>query len=129
MPRTQSARRRTSHHQAIAAAEQSGLHGTARTRSISLLEFVALLLIAALLIIGAYATSGRGPDRVSMTVVRVGAGDTLWTVAQQHPVVGMSTAQTADLIARANAVEGGLIHPGDTLLAPKGPKAQAVASR
>lgn len=62
--------------------------------------------------------------------VTVRAGDSLWTIAQKHPVEGLGTLETVELIRDANALGGSAVHTGQMLRVPRDPSAAAsVASR
>ena len=50
--------------------------------------------------------------------VRVQPGDSLWSLAQEHAVDGLTSEQTSDLIASWNGLDGAMLQPGDTLLVP-----------
>ena len=92
-------------------------------------ETIVLLIIAALLIVGA-ASAGRTQNRPSSwSEVRVQAGDSLWTLAVAHPVEGLTTAQVADLLAGDNRLRGADIVPGDTILVPARQTEQRFAAR
>lgn len=45
-------------------------------------------------------------------------GQSLWAIADAHPVPGLDTAQTVELIASLNALQDAAISPGDTLHIP-----------
>ena len=55
---------------------------------------------------------------VPSTRVRVERGDTLWAIAKQHRVSGLSTEQTADLIARLNNLDAPALVAGRELKVP-----------
>ena len=56
------------------------------------------------------------PDRT--TTVRVTAGETLWNLARSHPVTGLSTAQTVELIADLNQLEDRALAVGTAVRVP-----------
>ena len=106
----------------------------ARTRSRStglvLLEVALLVAIIVLLIAGVVMTSGRVHAQAPMSPVFVESGQTLWSIAAQHPVLGQTTEQTADMISEINGVRGGRVIAGDTIVVPaRQPDQTLTASR
>ena len=87
--------------------------GVART----VLEVIALGTIAALLI-AAPLISRTNAGHFETGTVLTGRGDTLWTIAREHPVPGLPTVQAVDVIARLNALEGSTIPAGTVLDVP-----------
>jgi LysM repeat protein len=93
------------------------------------LEVIALIIIVVLLIFGALATRGTPVVSPSLSRLKVQAGDSLWILAAEHPVAGLTTAQLADFLAKTNRIEGGRILPGQTILVPAGSFDQRLAAR
>jgi nucleoid-associated protein YgaU len=87
-------------------------------RPLSPVEMVVLLAIAALLIAGVLHDRARTPDVSASHTVQVSAGDTLWSIAKANPVAGLSTAQTAERIARANGLNSAALASGQTIRVP-----------
>jgi len=76
-----------------------------------------LLLVAALLLCVYFSRSPRlSSERVGL--VRVGAGQTVWELARTHPVAGLSTAQTAQLIAEINDLQDSSLIAGTEIRVP-----------
>jgi len=93
-------------------------------------ECAALIVIAVLLIGGVMLTSNPPDVHTSVLRISVGSGDTLWSIAKRHPVRGLTTSQTADLIARTNGTRVGRLEPGSSVLVPvEAPRSLAVACR
>lgn len=90
------------------------------SRQVAWAEIVALALITAALIAALVVTSGRAHAKVPSERTRVEAGQTLWTLASEHPVSGLTTEQTAELIASVNHIEGGGVTAGQSVLIPAG---------
>lgn len=90
----------------------------------------AIGLIAVALVLGSAMLSGGGrASEVETHSVTIARGQTLWTLAQEYPVPGLDTADTADLIADINGLEGGKIVAGASLKVPHTPATSAVAMR
>jgi hypothetical protein len=90
------------------------------SRQIAWAEIIALVLITAALIAALVVTSGRAHAKVPSERTRVEGGQTLWTLASEHPVCGLTTEQTAELIASINHIEGGRVTAGQSIRIPTG---------
>lgn len=55
---------------------------------------------------------------VSPTVVKVGAGDTVWSLATRFPRSGVTTGARMHQILRANPNLSGTLYAGDTIVIP-----------
>ena len=93
----------------------------ARTHALSRTERVLLVLLAIALVACALASRGIAPADVPTTHVRVAPGDTLWSIAAQNAAPGLTTAQTADLIAKLNDLESSTLVAGAEIDVPRGP--------
>lgn len=88
---------------------------------------VLLAAVALLLLIAAVASSVIGKAEPAVTATHVvSSGDTLWNLAERHPVHGLSTAQTVDLIERMNGLESALLEPGVSIALPAAPDDDTV---
>jgi hypothetical protein len=90
----------------------------AASRQVVWAEIVALVLITVALIAALVVTSGRTHAKVPSERTRVENGQTLWTLASEHPVSGLTTEQTAELIASVNHIEGGQVRAGQSIHIP-----------
>jgi LysM repeat protein len=93
---------------------------THRRSRLSLLEIVTLFVIACLLVVGVLRTQPSGGSAHATQTVQVHTGQTLWAIARAHPVDGLTTAQTAELISQNNHLSGGVLSDGQTLQVPAG---------
>ena len=50
--------------------------------------------------------------------VRVQSGDSLWSLAQEHPIDGLSTQETSDMIRSVNHLDRGSLDAGAVLKVP-----------
>lgn len=105
--------------------------GRCRTRlsTLSPIEAGLLVLVIGTLLAAAALSATPRPTELTTTTVRVGAGESLWELAQRHPVRGMSTGQTVDLLAEINELEGAAIAEGAVLKVPASRGSSAVAMR
>ena len=55
---------------------------------------------------------------VTYESVRVQAGDSLWSLAEEYPVEGLSTQETSDMIRSVNHLERGSLNAGAVLKVP-----------
>lgn len=93
------------------------------------LEWAVLLavmagIVATLITLALEDVPGDAPVRP----VKVEQGDTLWGLALAHPVQGLTTAETAELIRRANGMPSPVIHPGQVIMVPEATSAVHVAT-
>lgn len=66
----------------------------------------------------AYADSA---SNVTYETVRVHTGDSLWSLAEEHPVEGLTTQETSDMIRSVNHLERGSLDAGAVLKVPARP--------
>ena len=103
---------------AVPAAHRAASQ-TSRTRRLTRVEWAILSVTAAVLLLTAVAPlAGRARATVSTETVLISSGDTLWSIASAHPVAGLDTAGTVDLIAELNHLDGFTLVAGDTVLVP-----------
>lgn len=55
---------------------------------------------------------------VTYETIHVQSGDSLWSLAQEHSVDGLSTQETSDIIRSVNHLEHGSLDAGDVLKVP-----------
>ena len=112
----------------LAAAVPQGRRQARRTR-LSAPEILVLAILLALLLAGAMVSRRPDGHDVRSTSVRVESGQTLWNLAESHPVAGMSTDQTAELIAGLNDLGGRGLVAHTIVRVPATTPSDAVASR
>ncbi len=94
------------------------------------MEWAILSVTAAVLLLTAIAPlSGRARASVATETVRISSGDTLWSIASAHPVAGLDTAGTVDLIAELNDLDGFALVAGDTVLVPANAASDNITMR
>jgi hypothetical protein len=89
-----------------------------RSGAIAVAEIAALVLITVALIAATIMTSNHTRASVSSERVRVERGQTLWQLAVEHPVAGLTTEQTAQLISSVNHIADGQVAAGKTIDIP-----------
>ena len=65
-----------------------------------------------------HAAYAESVSNVTYETVRVQSGDSLWSLAQEHPIEGLSTQETSDMIRNVNHLEHGSLDAGVHLIVP-----------
>ena len=65
-----------------------------------------------------HAADAESASNVTYETVRVQSGDSLWSLAQEHSVDGLTTQETSDIIRSVNHLEHGSLDAGDVLKVP-----------
>lgn len=114
----------------VAAGMNTGRSSaTSRMRGLTVAEKLMLVALGAVLIAAALGVSARRPNEVQTVTVRVEKGDTLWQLAQQHPIPGFTTEQTVEFIATANRLDGATVLAGTQLAVPQAEREINTAMR
>jgi len=119
----------SSHNTRIRTRSRSGRSAARRQRGLSGIEIAVLLAIAAALVYGVFATASRPAAAGSQSRVRVEQGESLWAIAQAHPMPGQTTAQVADAIAEMNGMRDSRVAAGQYLMVPAAQEEVALAAR
>lgn len=65
-----------------------------------------------------HAAYAESVSNVTYETVCVQPGDSLWSLAQEHPIEGLSTQETSDMIRNVNHLEHGSLDAGAHLKVP-----------
>lgn len=65
-----------------------------------------------------HAAYAESVSNVTYETVRVQSGDSLWSLAQEHPIEGLSTQETSEMIRSVNHLEHGSLDAGAHLKVP-----------
>ena len=117
MNETTAARMQRGH---VGACTAGRLTQSTRRQRLSALEVLTLLAVAVLLIVGAVSARPRISTGAQGQTVQVQAGETLWSLAQAHPIAGLTTAQATAQISRSNQLTSSSLRAGQTLVVPAG---------
>lgn len=80
---------------------------------------LTLFFVLAMSIFSArHAAYAESVSNVTYETVRVQSGDSLWSLAQEHPIEGLSTQETSDMIRSVNHLEHGSLNAGAHLKVP-----------
>jgi len=90
----------------------------ARRGSIATGVVVALILAAIVVAALSLVLQPPAPVPPGWTETTVEPAGSLWTLAAAHPVEGLSTAETATLIAEENGLESAILRPGQIVRVP-----------
>lgn len=88
------------------------------------LMFIALTAAA----VGAVERPVR-PAATAWTHVSVGPNGTLWEIASQNPVAGLTTSETVELIKTQNSLTSSALYAGQTLRVPAVSSAALAVAR
>jgi len=103
---------------------------TRHVRRLSRLECAALaVMVVALAATATLSAPLAGQRDLPTQTHRVEPGDTLWSIAASHPVPGLDTAHTVDLISDINGLENPSLLAGSAILVPSGAPTSNVAMR
>ncbi len=80
--------------------------------------FTLFFVLATTVFTARHAAYADSVANVTYETVRVHAGDSLWSLAEEHPVDGLSTQETSDMIRSVNHLEHGSLDVGAHLKVP-----------
>jgi hypothetical protein len=88
---------------------------------------MAALLTASLTVIALDALVPAGTPSLEWATVSVDPGASLWAVAANNPVPGLTAAELVQLIRAENDLPSSTLHPGQSLRIPAGHRSAEVA--
>lgn len=65
-----------------------------------------------------HAAYAESASNVTYETIRVQPGDSLWSLAEEYPIEGLSTQETSDMIRNVNHLEHGSLAAGAHLKVP-----------
>lgn len=80
--------------------------------------FTVFFVLATSIFGARHAAYAESASNVTYETVRVRSGDSLWSLAQEHPIEGLSTQETSDMIRNVNHLEHGSLDAGAHLKVP-----------
>lgn len=79
-----------------------------------------LFVLVCAIPLGAQAISARAGAAAAPSIqVDVEPGDSLWSLAREHPIAGLSTNEVVSRIRELNDLDGSLLRPGEQLMVPQ----------
>ena len=113
--------------QAVAPKPNRAQHAAVASASVALkastvvaiaVAFTLFFVLATTVFTARHAAYADFVANVTYETVRVQAGDSLWSLAEDHPVEGLSTQETSDMIRSVNHLEHGSLDAGAHLKVP-----------
>ena len=83
--------------------------------------FTLFFVLATTVFTARHAAYADSVSTVTYETVRVHTGDSLWSLAEEHPVEGLTTQETSDMIRSVNHLERGSLDAGAVLKVPARP--------
>jgi LysM repeat protein len=77
-----------------------------------------VLFVVGALVYAVLLTGDRSTARFDTTRVTVRSGDTLWSIAERHPLKGCTTEQTAAVLGEINGLDDSAIIAGSAIDVP-----------
>ncbi len=112
--RAHSARRRRGGR--IHATERTDIHGS---RGLTVVEVTIIVALVVAVIVAAVLSGPASPPKPAhQSTIKVRAGESLWSIAAEHPVAGQTTPQTVDTIRQSNHLTGSFVAEGSVLRIP-----------
>lgn len=103
-------------HASSSAAEPKG------SRLASAAAAAVIVAVCAILAFTSLVSRAQAVTDASLTastqVVSVRAGESLWSLAESHPIDGLTTQETSDIIREWNGLESATLHMGEELVVP-----------
>ena len=116
-----------SNFQAVATKPVRNQHAVAASGPVALkastvvavaVAFTLFFVLAMSVFSARHAAYADSVANVTYETVRVQSGDSLWSLAQEHPIDGLSTQETSDTIRSVNHLEHGSLDAGAVLKVP-----------
>lgn len=113
--------------QAVAPKPNRAQHAAAASAPVALkastivavaVAFTLFFVLAMTVFTARHAAYADSVANVTYETMRVQAGDSLWSLAEEHPVEGLSTQETSDMIRSVNHLEHGSLNAGAHLKVP-----------
>ena len=76
---------------------------------------LSVVIVLSCVPVAAYADSVAN---VTYETIHVQSGDSLWSLAEEHPIDGLSTQETSDMIRSVNHLDHGSLDAGVDLKVP-----------
>lgn len=91
--------------------------------AVAICAIIALVLFSVLSVFGMETSKDAGgtftsDEAVVTEVIAVGPGDTLWDIAEEHPIAGMTTRNCVKWIMSENGLQDTTLHVGQAIVVP-----------
>jgi len=91
------------------------------------IEIAVVLMLLVTLFAAAWLSGRSANDLETVQQVRVESGDTLWSLAEAHPMPGKSTAETVRVLMELNDIADSTLVAGTVLDVPDAPQGAGSA--
>lgn len=91
---------------------------SSQVRSANRSEAWILVVLALSIFLIAVTLAKPEPEDLATAPIRVETGDTLWSLAREHPARGLNTAETVELIRDLNSADTANLIVGSEILVP-----------
>ena len=81
-------------------------------------ELTLFFVLATSVFSARHAAYAESVSNVTYETIRVQSGDSLWSLAEEYPIEGLSTQETSDMIRNVNHLEHGSLAAGAHLKVP-----------
>lgn len=105
----------------VAAAAAAPVALKASTIVAFAVAFALFFVLATTVFTARHAAYVDSVSNVTYETVRVHTGESLWSLAEEHPVEGLTTQETSDMIRSVNHLERGSLDAGAVLKVPARP--------
>ena len=92
--------------------------GKLRALNLAILSLVVMTAIISMLfnLASADRVFSRALSETDLVSIEVNSGESLWQIAESHPIDGLTTDQTVEAMIHWNSIEGSRLVPGQELL-------------
>ena len=80
--------------------------------------FTLFFVLATSVFNARHAAYAESVSNITYETIRVQSGDSLWSLAEEYPIEGLSTQETSDMIRNVNHLEHGSLAAGAHLKVP-----------
>jgi hypothetical protein len=88
------------------------------------------MIAASVVAVVGHGSPVPGVGVTSFDTIAVTEGGSLWQIATEHPVPGLATSETVELIRSTNRLHTAIVHVGQTIRVPaQTPPGTSLASR
>ncbi|WP_102337458.1 LysM peptidoglycan-binding domain-containing protein [Collinsella provencensis] len=82
------------------------------------LTLICILGIACGISYARFATQNAVLEETAQMEVKIQPGESLWNLAETHPINGLNTSETVEVIKNWNGLSSSMLHPGESLVVP-----------
>ena len=103
---------------AAGCAKMTGTASRVRAIAAGIVLFMALAIGLTVSTVGRAACVEAALATAHRVEITVAEGDSLWSIASEHPIAGLETAQTVETMRSWNKLDSALLRAGAALIVP-----------